>query len=254
MEQVITIQNIPVNYKITGQGSLVILLHGWGCDLHIFKHLQASLETNYQVISIDLPGFGKTPPPQTVWGIEEYTRFFEIFVAKLSLSNFALLGHSFGGRMAILYASRNPVKKVILANSAGVRVESFKTLLSKGFSSLKSASGKIIGEKNTEKLAKPLAQYLSSSDFANAGGIMKEILKKIVSEDLQHVMPLIKAPVLLIWGDIDTATPLHTAQTMEKLIPDAGLVVFKNCGHYSFIDKQNEFLIVLLNFLKTTNG
>ena len=80
--------------------------------------------------------------------------------------------------------------------------------------------------------------------------MMRAILSKCVNEDLKHVMPLIKAPTLLIWGENDTATPLSDAKTMEKLIPDAGLVSFPGCGHYSFLDNPIGYKAVIKEFLK----
>ena len=70
-----------------------------------------------------------------------------------------------------------------------------------------------------------------------------------VNEDLKHVMPSIKAPTLLIWGEKDTATPLKDAKTMERLIPDAGLVSFEEAGHYSFLDNPGQFRAVIQSFL-----
>ena len=81
--------------------------------------------------------------------------------------------------------------------------------------------------------------------------MMKRILSKVVNEDLKHVMPLIKAPTLLIWGENDTATPIGDAKIMEKLIPNAGLVSFPGCGHYSFLDNPIQFAAVLRSFLKS---
>ena len=82
------------------------------------------------------------------------------------------------------------------------------------------------------------------------GYLRMRILSKCVNEDLKHVMPLIKAPTLLIWGENDTATPLSDAKTMEKLIPDAGLVSFPGCGHYSFLDNPVGYKAVIKEFLK----
>ena len=88
-----------------------------------------------------------------------------------------------------------------------------------------------------------------SSDYAGASPMMRRILSKVVNEDLKSVMLRIKASTLLIWGEQDTATPLHDAKIMEKLIPDAGLVSFEGCGHYSFLDNPMGFRAVLSEFL-----
>ncbi|MDE6039926.1 MAG: alpha/beta hydrolase, partial [Paramuribaculum sp.] len=80
---------------------------------------------------------------------------------------------------------------------------------------------------------------------------MRAILSKVVNEDLKSVMPSIKAPTQLIWGEDDTATPMRDARTMERLIPDAGLVSFPGCGHYSFLDNRGQFAAVLRSFLNS---
>lgn len=80
---------------------------------------------------------------------------------------------------------------------------------------------------------------------------MRAILSRCVNEDLRHVMPRIKAPVLLVWGENDTATPMRDARIMERLIPDAGLVSFPGCGHYSFLDNPAQFTAVLRSFLRS---
>ena len=89
-----------------------------------------------------------------------------------------------------------------------------------------------------------------SSDYNNASPMMRAILSKVVNEDLKHLMPAIKAPTLLFWGNMDTATPLSDAKIMEKLIPDAGLVVAHGTGHFSFIENPGLFTAVIKNFFK----
>ncbi|MDE6811692.1 MAG: alpha/beta hydrolase, partial [Muribaculaceae bacterium] len=90
-----------------------------------------------------------------------------------------------------------------------------------------------------------------SADYRQSSPVMRGVMSKCVNEDLKNVMPQIQAPTLLIWGAEDTATPLKDAKTMEKLIPDAGLVVFDHCGHYSFLDNPVGFKAVLKEFFKS---
>lgn len=76
----------------------------------------------------------------------------------------------------------------------------------------------------------------------------------MVNEDLIDLLPKIKAPTLLIWGDQDQETPLSFARTMEKKIPDAGLVVFPGAGHFSYLDRPNDFAVIINDFLKQERG
>ncbi|MCQ2973862.1 MAG: alpha/beta hydrolase [Bacteroidales bacterium] len=252
MDDFVIANGLKVHYKTTGTGQDVLLLHGWGCNTEIWKNLQTGLETNYRVTSIDFPGFGKSEEPKEVWGVEQYTCCTEDLIKNLNLVDPVLIGHSFGGRVSILLSSRNHnIKKVILTDSAGVKPQNTKISVSRIFSKMKKLSTKIIGEKATEKLVKPFVNTMASEDYKNASGMMKEILKKVVDEDLQHVMPQIKASTLLIWGANDTATPVSDAKIMENLIPDAGLVVFPGCTHFSFLENPAYYQSIVENFLKS---
>ncbi|OQX97744.1 MAG: hypothetical protein B6I20_12010 [Bacteroidetes bacterium 4572_117] len=247
MEQNINIDGININYKVEGEGENVILLHGWGCDLNIFEKIQSKLSEKNKTYAIDFPGFGKSDEPNEIWGVEEYTSLTEKFIQKLNINKPILVGHSFGGRVSILYSSRNKIDKLILVDSAGLIQKSFKKSVSKflGFIRRITNSNQFV-----YKLTIPIRKAISSGDYLSASGMMKDILKKVVNEDLSDKLPLIKASTLLIWGEDDTATPLKDAKKMEKLIPNAGLVSFKNVGHYSFLEKQHDFLIILDNFLQ----
>ncbi|MDE6366944.1 MAG: alpha/beta hydrolase, partial [Muribaculaceae bacterium] len=77
------------------------------------------------------------------------------------------------------------------------------------------------------------------------------ILSRVVNEDLCGVMPAIKAPVLLVWVEAETATPLADAKKMESLIPGSGLVSFPGAGHYSFLERPAQFAAVLTSFLNS---
>ena len=104
-----------------GDGDPVLLLHGWGCTHEIFKALQQLLAQKYRVYNFDFPGFGASDEPSEVWGTEEYTRMVEAFVKENDIKRPALVGHSFGGRISIIFASRNEVSRVVLVDAAGVK-------------------------------------------------------------------------------------------------------------------------------------
>ena len=102
-----------INYIQYGEGADVLLLHGWGQNIEMMKPLGDVL-VGKRVTILDFPGFGKSYELVSSWSIEDYTKFIEEFVQELDLKNLTLIGHSFGGRVAISYASRNPVEKLIL--------------------------------------------------------------------------------------------------------------------------------------------
>jgi pimeloyl-ACP methyl ester carboxylesterase len=247
-----TYDNLKVNITTKGNGEPVFLLHGWGCNGEIFKSIQEVLATAYTTYSFDFPGFGASDEPTAVWGVEEYTRMVEQFAKDNGIERPALMGHSFGGRVSIVYASRNAVSRVVLVDAAGIKpkrpfkyywkVYTFKTLKWLCNTFLPKAKAQAIIDKRRKGAG--------SSDYNNASPMMRAILSKVVNEDLKHLMPSIKAPTLLFWGNLDTATPLSDAKTMEKLIPDAGLVVAHGTGHFSFLENPGLFTAVIKNFFK----
>ena len=114
-------ERVHVFYERTGSGPAVMLLHGWGCN-HTFWHPIAKvLARSYTVYNFDLPGFGQSDEPMTAWGVNEYVEMLEAFVAEHCPGPVSLVGHSFGGRMSIIYASRNPVTRIALVDAAGIR-------------------------------------------------------------------------------------------------------------------------------------
>ncbi len=244
-------QGLNINIDVRGEGSALLLLHGWGCDHSIFKDCCGYLSDSYTVYSFDLPGFGASDEPQSVWGTQDYVDMLRAFITENSLENPSLAGHSFGGRLSILYASQHDVARVILIDAAGVvparsaryylKVYSFKTMRWMCQTFLpKATAQRIIDKKRGNS---------GSSDYNNASPKMRAILSKVVNEDLQSAMPAITAPTLLFWGDKDTATPISDARTMDKLIPNTKLIVASGASHYAFLESRGLFDAVVKKFL-----
>ena len=209
--------------RIDGEGAPVVLLHGWGCTHSTLAPIERiATAAGRPVINVDFPGFGNSTEPPTVWGVEEYTCAFEELMRREQVGEDALiLGHSFGGRVGILFASRNPVGKLVLVDAAGVKPKRTMKYYFKVYSyKLKKHLLRILlGKEKAEERLNALRGKVGSSDYASASPQMRRILSKVVNEDLKHVMPLIKAPTLLIWGENDTATPIADAKNNGAAYP-----------------------------------
>lgn len=252
MEKRLHIDGVDFHYTMSGEGQPVVLMHGWGCNHSTLESIEKVLSPAMKVYNVDFPGFGGSGEPEQVWGVEEYTRLIEQFILAEGIKNPVLLGHSFGGRVGILYSSRNEVKKLILVDAAGVKPPRSLKYYVKVYSykAMKLLLPMLFGSKKGGELLDKYRGKSGSSDYNNSTPKMRAILSKVVNEDLKSVMPKIKCPTLLIWGKKDTATPLRDAEIMEKLIPDAGLVAFDGVGHYSFLENPYQFAAVLKSFLK----
>ncbi len=254
MEQNIEIDGVNIRYYTEGSGPRpVIVMHGWGCKASTVALLaQAAAGSGTTVYNIDLPGFGDSSEPAEVWGVERYTSAIEEFARRLGLVRPSLIGHSFGGRISIVYASRNEVDKVILVDAAGIKPRRSLRYYAKvySFKAAKHILPYIVGRKRADEIIDRWRGKAGSSDYKSASPKMRAIMSRVVNEDLKGLLPEIKAPTLLIWGEKDTATPMRDARLMQKLIPDAGLVSYPEAGHYSYLARPAQTQAVIQSFLQ----
>ena len=248
----ITINGTRVQYKVSGEGCAVILLHGWGCNIATMASIEAILSPHFKVYTLDFPGFGGSDVPSDVWGVEEYTRMLEGFVCDLHIESPILIGHSFGGRVSILYGSRNDVSKIVLVDAAGAKPRRPLKYYLKVYSYklYKKLLYMTMGKERAEEKIEARRRTAGSADYNALSGMMRRIFVKVVNEYLEAYMPLIKCPVQLIWGAKDKDTKLREAHVMLKRIPNARLDVIDDAGHYSFLDNPFRFRSYLTAFLK----
>ena len=234
-----------INYLDYGNNEkgVIVLLHGWGQNIEMMDMLGRPFSDRFRIIVLDLPGFGKTPEPDKSWSVSDYSKMLYDFLKKLKVNKPILIGHSFGGRIAICYASKHETEKVVLLSSP------FRP--SKKKSSLKT---KIYKKVKRIKVLKPLSEYLKkkwgSPDYLNASEINRGTLVKVVNEDLSKCASAIKCPVLLIYGQKDVDVPIEEAQKLESLIPDAGLVTYEDAHHYAYLERLSQTLSILNNFFE----
>ncbi len=250
------INDIKINYSVTGEGeSNIVLLHGWGSSIKLFEGLIKHLSKNHKVYALDMPGFGGSVEPPSAWAVDDYVDFVIDFIKAMGIKKTHILGHSFGGRVIIKMANRENIgfelDKIVLVDSAGIRPKRTAKQKRKTF----------IYKIGRTILSLPPVQFLypeaienyrkshGSADYNAATPLMRQVLVKVVNEDLEYLLPGIKQSTLLIWGDLDTATPLADAKKMEELIPDAGLVVLKGGTHFSYLEQPVIVNRVLDSFL-----
>ena len=237
------IKDLNVKYEQYGEGEDVILLHGWGQNIAMMEPLGNNLFKHYRVTILDLPGFGESDEPKEALTIYDYADVVKRLADKLEIKKPVLIGHSFGGRVAIVYASKYETEKVVLLGAPCVREKEKESLKVKVLKKLK----KVPILSNFEEFAK---KHIGSEDYKNASPIMREILVNTVNEDLTGCALKINVPTLLIWGTNDTEAPLADAKKLERLLKDGGLVTYEGGSHYTYI----EFLGPVSNVIKTFLG
>lgn len=237
----ITINDIQINYIQYGEGKDVVLLHGWGQNIEMMKPLGDNLK-DCKITILDFPGFGNSEEPKKAYNINDCVELLEKFLKELNIKNPIVIGHSFGGRVAIVYASRNETEKLVLFGSPCVREER-KSSKEAFLKKIK----KIPGMNRIGEFAK---KFIGSEDYRNASPIMRETLVNVVNEDLSKDAKQINCPTLLIWGTIDNAAPLEDAKKLEKLLKDGALIEIPGCTHYAYLEALPQVSNILNEFLR----
>lgn len=251
----IQIGKLQANYMDQGQGEAILLLHGWGSNLSLYAKMIAHLSRTHRVLALDFPGFGGSEEPETPWRVDDYVDFTLEFLRLQGITAVSLVGHSFGGRVIIKLVNRSnlplEINRLVLIDAAGIKPGKTlkKTLRTRTFKLVKALVSLPLIRFLYPDLLEDARKYFGSADYNAASPVMRGTLIHTVSEDLTDLLPGIKQPTLLIWGELDQDTPLEHGKKMEALIPDSGLVTIQGAGHYSFLEQSNQVHRILDSFL-----
>lgn len=236
LKKEIIINGLKVNYLISDNfqaEQAIIFLPGWNCSADIFSN-QVRVDN---LLALNLPGFFGSEKPKEVWGTSGYSLFLLEFLNRLTIKNPIVVGHSFGGAVALRYASSQPVKKLILISAAIIRTKTSKTK----FYYLGAKILKTLLPGLAKKLRQSFYNKIGSLDYLESGQ-MVDIYQKVIKEDSQnYLQDVTNIPVTLIWGELDSATPLAQAYLIKKQLPNSQLFVLPGAGHYCFLDSKEEF-------------
>lgn len=233
-------------------------MHGWGSNSGAWEKPKKLLENaGYSVFVPDLPGFGKEPAPVKAWEVSDYVDFVLRFVKLAQLDKFVLIGHSFGGRIAIKLAAQHPekIEKLILTGAAGIRFISFKEKFKVGIYELACQMGAwffFIPPLNFFKpfVRKILYWLAGTKDYYKATSpIMKKTFKMVIAEDLSIFLKQIKVPTLLIWGKRDYMIPLAHGELMHKEISNSEFKIIEQAGHQLPYQMPEIFVGEVIKFL-----
>ena len=237
----ITIQDINIHYVQYGKGKDILLLHGWGQNIEMMKPLGDNLCDHFRITILDLPGFGQSDEPKEIWNIQMYVDLLATFVKKVNIKDPIIMGHSFGGRIAIRYASIYSIEKLVLFGSPCIRKQKELSLKVRLLKKLKTLPG-------MNQLGEYMKQFIGSRDYKAASPIMRQTLVNVVNEDLSDSARSIKEPTLLIWGEQDDEAPVSEAQELEKIMPDAALILLPGT-HYAYLENLGRVVDIIKAFI-----
>jgi pimeloyl-ACP methyl ester carboxylesterase len=246
----LVVNGLLTNYERLGKGRQVVILPGWADTLASWRWIAAELANSYEVVSLDLPGFGGSEAPAQSWGLDDYAGFVSAFITKLGLKPYALLSHSNGGAITIRGLANGQLKteKLLLLASAGIRGESSGRLRA-----LKSATkvGKLFAKPLPQSVQAKLRRKLygrSGSDMLVAEH-MQETFKRVVSDDIRESAAQVTQPALLVYGANDEQTPPRHGETLSGLIKGSHLEIIPQAGHFVQLDQPARVLVLCKGFL-----
>lgn len=241
-------------------GAPILLLHGWGSSAELMRPVANALKDRYRVYNLDLPGHGLSPPPPEPWGVPEHAVVVQQLIEDEIGQPVTIIGHSNGGRIALYMAAddrmRGLIRRLVLISPSGVPRE--RTL---GYHVRRNAA-KVL-KAPFEVLPEPLREFgldwlrhslvwrlIGSSDYSRLQGVMRDTFVKTVNQYVEDRLHQIEVPTLLFWGSRDEAVTRKQVQVLEEGIPDAGLVVLEDAGHYGYVDDLDTFIAATRHFLE----
>lgn len=231
---------IRLAYLQWGDGEPLLYLHGWGQSRQAFLPLIETLGEGYRHIAVDCPGFGQSSMPPSPWGTEEYAACILKLVNALGWDRFTVIGHSFGGRVAIRMAIQAPerISSLILISAAGLRrrVSWLRRTRIRLNLTMARLANRILPSPWGERIKRSLYNRIASRDYLQAGDLRATFVK-VVQEDLAPILSVVKAPALLLWGAEDSETPPELGRRMQAGLPNAEYIEFDGFDHNSILNR-----------------
>jgi len=248
-----------LNVVIKGSGSPpLVMLHGWGQTLGSLFLLGDLISKSRAVYLIDLPGFGASANPPSDWGTAEIADRILAYLHTQNLQGVDILGHSFGGRVALHMATKEPklFRKLVLVNSAGLKREvkgkrALRASLVRTSLAVCRFLDSNFGMHTFDEFHVP---RFASPDYKNAGEL-RPLFVRTVNEDLTEVARQVTQPVLLLWGEKDEETPVELANRFHNLLPNSQLTVLPGKDHFPFMNEGAHLCAYhILRFLDSDNS
>ena len=219
----------------------IVFLHGWGMSGETFKKPVKEFLDSYDIVSVDFLGFGRSDEPNESMTIEDYVVIIYKLLDYLKIKNPIIIGHSFGGRVGIVFGNKYSYKKLFLVNTPAFKNKSFKYYY------------KIFKYKVKKSLLyiwnrKKYFNYVrnsGSSDYKMCSYIMKGTFKNIVRRDLTWELKRLKGNVIIISSVNDHQVLYKDSVKMYKLIDESEMYVFYKSGHFSYIDEFDKFINII---------
>jgi len=263
---------LQLAYRSKGEGSPVLLIHGFGASSYSWRHLINPLAKNHRVITVDLKGFGYSPKPRDdLYSVYDQAKLVRDFIIEEKLEDINIVGHSFGGGVALVTSvyltASHPglIKRLVLIDSIAYTQDlpDFVELLATPV-----LGPLIVHLTSNQTQAKYLLKQVYFDDdlipqsaidhyakimtLDNAKYAIITGARQLIPPDLgdfSNRYPSIRTPTLIIWSKNDTVIPLRIGKRLHKALPHSKMVILETVGHAPQEEKPELVIPHLLEFL-----
>jgi len=228
----------------------ILILPGWNSAKALYSPLvDTFIEEGFRVSVMSFPGFPDCPAPNKPWSLSDYVTFTDTYISTHIKGPYIIIGHSFGGRVALKYASisRPLLQGVVLTGAPGFRPVPWYRYYP--VFTLAKLGGVICPEWVRKKIRNAYYYIFHIHDYTRVSGTMKETFKRIVSENVLPYMLGITVPVLLVWGEADRIVPVQIAKKMHRTIKNSELIIIPSARHSVPFSHAKEFVTEIIRFV-----
>lgn len=237
-------------YKYGNKEKVLIILPGWGDTRKTFDFYINNLKNKYTIYIFDYPGFGNSKFPNYSLTIDDYAKYIKDFIKEKNINNPYILCHSFGCRISLLLIGkyRILVDRLIIIGGAGIKDKSIKRKIKIIKYKLLKKISILYSKKKKEKYLNKLINKYGSTDYKELNILERKTFSNIVNTDLKKYIKYIYCPTILIWGELDTSTPLKYGKYMNKHIKDSALITIKKGSHFVYLESPFYILNIINTF------
>lgn len=233
--------NYELNYKIIGNGEEILFIPGWNDNLKHFIPLANKIK-EYKFILIDLPNQGDSLPLNKKLEMNDYIELINNFLKKNNLNPKIIIGHSFGGKLAFLYALKYQIDKLVLIAPSLIKNKSLKTYY-------KIYKYKLLKNLNRELNLNINLNKYGSKEYKEQNEINKQNFIIATNNYYKKDLKNLKSKTLLYYGKLDKVTPLKEAKIINKRIKNSRLIIDPEEDHFAIYNNPYKFIRTLKEFL-----
>lgn len=260
MNKICKNNGLDVYYKINGEGNPVVLIHGYLETSEVWGDFAFELSSKYKVISVDLPGHGKSELYDSPYTMCKYAESVNAVLEHEKIEKAFIVGHSMGGYVAMAFAENYPEKLKALClfhshpfgdseekkQARNITIGEYKA--GKKEQIIKAHTQNLFAKENIKIFEKEIEKVYTTANKIEISGIIASLKSMRDRKDRCNILKALGAPFLLIHGDKDNFILNGTVQKIE--FPKEYMVqILKESGHAGFIEEKDLSIKILSGFL-----